>query len=267
MIRPPRRRRIIQDPNRYTTTMVFRGGGCNTPAKRQRSEANKLRRLRRARTQSGLEGMLAKNADLVLRRWWRDTVRCRLCPTIAPWRKFPPGSHGTTRYRGMILGEAPGRVSLLNGRGFSNPRNLLIRRAFARAVAPESIELEERFYLTDVVKCWPASPSGANRSPSAGEVRTCLNRHLGRELELVQPRVILAFGARAAQAALGYPVRLNLAHGRVHRSLNGVCVIPLTHTSAVNIVGMRRAGIRSLAQYESRLARLFRKELEILTRG
>ncbi len=164
----------------------------------------------------------------------------------------------------MILGEAPGRVSLDNGRGFSNPRNLTIRRAFARAVAPSEIELEDIFYLTDTVKCWPASATGANRSPIASEVRICTAEKLAPELDLVRPRLILAFGVRAARAALGYDVKLNLAHGKVHRSLRGIRVIPFMHPSTANIVGMRRAGIVSLTDYEDRLARLIRHELERL---
>jgi DNA polymerase len=207
------------------------------------------------------------DADRILSRWWRATVRCRLCKTIAPWRKFPSASHGTPRFGLMILGEAPGRVSLDNGRGFSNPRNLTIRRAFARAVAPKQLGLEDLFYLTDTVKCWPASPSGANRAPRESEVRLCITRHLGREIAMVQPRLILAFGARAARAALGCPVRLSLDHGRARRTVEGVRVIPLMHPSTANIAGMRGAGISSLADYEDRLARLIRSELERLLPG
>ncbi len=205
--------------------------------------------------------------DTTLRRWWRGTVRCRQCVTIAPWWKFPPTSHGTPRYGLMILGEAPGRVSLDNGRGFSNPRNLTIRRAFARAIAPRKLELEELFYLTDTVKCWPASPSGANRAPRESEVRNCIARHLAPELKIIQPRLILAFGARAARAALGYSIKLSLAHGIPHRNLDGVRVIPLMHPSTANIAGMRRAGITSIADYENRLARLMRAELRRLLPG
>jgi len=166
----------------------------------------------------------------------------------------------------MILGEAPGRVSLDNGRGFSNPRNLAIRRAFASAVAPRQAALEEIAYLTDTVKCWPASPSGANRSPLGSEVRTCVGRHLATELAIVRPRVIIAFGVRAAAAALGFEVQIGLAHGKAHRSLTGVRVIPLMHPSTRNIAGMKTVGITSLEDYERRLTIIFRDELARLDR-
>jgi DNA polymerase len=193
--------------------------------------------------------------------FWRRVNRCRECSTIAPWRKFPLGRRGTTRFGLMILGEAPGRVSLDNGRPFSNPRNLMIRRAFAHAVAPREIEPEQLFYFSDTVKCWPPSPTGANRSPSAAENSTCVERHLRRELELVRPSLIVAFGARAAAAAMGAPVKLATVHAQPMVTGTGLRVIPLMHPSTINIAGMRRVGIRSLDDYEAQLVALLRDEI------
>jgi uracil-DNA glycosylase family 4 len=158
----------------------------------------------------------------------------------------------------MILGEAPGRVSLENRRPFSNPRNLVVRNAFARAIAPLSMEPEEVFYFSDAVKCWPGSKSGSNRSPTQVETVTCISRHLGHELAIVRPRVIFAFGARAAKAALGTPVSMAQLHGTTVENRAGVRVIPLMHPSTINIAGMRRVGIRSLDDYEEKLAAFFR---------
>jgi len=158
----------------------------------------------------------------------------------------------------MVLGEAPGRVSLEHGRPFSNPRNLTVRHAFARAVAPLRIEPEEIFYFSDAVKCWPASKSGANRSPTQMETMTCVSAHLGKELAIVRPRVIFAFGARAAKAVIGEPVKMAAIHGRPVDHQSGIRVIPLMHPSTINIAGMRRVGIRSLEDYERQLAALFR---------
>jgi uracil-DNA glycosylase len=194
--------------------------------------------------------------------FWRRVNRCRECPTIAPWRKFPLGRRGTARFGLIILGEAPGRVSLEHGRPFSNPRNLTIRHAFARAVAPRIIEPEQIFYFSDTIKCWPSSATGANRSPAAAENSTCVSRHLKRELDLIRPRLIIAFGARAAAAAIGAPVKLVAMHAKPVTGAAGIRVIPLMHPSTINIAGMRRVGIRSLDDYEAQLARLMRDELD-----
>jgi uracil-DNA glycosylase family 4 len=201
---------------------------------------------------------------LTLVDFWRSALKCQECIGLAPWRKFPPEVRGNPHYGLMILGEAPGRVSLDNRRPFSNPRNLMIRQAFASAVAPVQIEPEQILYFSDAVKCWPASASGANRSPSAGETRTCLQRHLRRELEIIKPRTIFAFGVRAASAVLDSPVKLAAVHGTVVERADGYRVIPLMHPSTINIAGMRRVGIRDLADYEVRLASMFRREIERL---
>ena len=193
--------------------------------------------------------------------FWRRVDRCRECPTIAPWRKFPLGRRGTARFGLMILGEAPGRVSLEHGRPFSNPRNLMIRRAFARAIAPRVFEPEQIFYFSDTVKCWPSSPSGANRSPAAAENATCVSRHLARELDMIRPRLIIAFGVRAAAAAIGMPVKLMAMHATPITTADGIRVIPLMHPSTINIAGMRRVGIQSLADYETQLSALIRDEI------
>ncbi|HLW69863.1 MAG TPA: uracil-DNA glycosylase family protein [Candidatus Binataceae bacterium] len=198
-------------------------------------------------------------ADLA--RFWQRAMRCHECPSLAPWRKFPPAARGNPDNGLMILGEAPGRVSLENGRPFSNPRNLTVRRAIALALLPTQLEIEDAFYFSDAVKCWPTSPSGANRSPSNAETVTCVNRYLARELEIVHPRVIFAFGVRAASAVLGRSIKIAEVHASTIASPAGYRVIPLMHPSSINIAGMRRVGIRSLEDYTAQLAELFRREL------
>ncbi|MGA2411523.1 MAG: uracil-DNA glycosylase family protein [Candidatus Binataceae bacterium] len=205
----------------------------------------------------------ADSLDAALLAFHRQVERCQICSTIAPWRKFPLGRRGTARLGIMVLGEAPGRVSLENARPFSNPRNLTVRNAIARAIAPMTLAPEEVLYFSDTVKCWPSSPSGANRSPTAAENATCVSRHLAAELAIARPRVIFAFGARAAAAVLGRPVKMLDLHG-VWIEAGGLRVLPLMHPSTINIAGMRKAGISSLLVYEIRLAAFFRTELEPL---
>lgn len=195
-------------------------------------------------------------ADLMAR-----VEHCRICPTIAPYRKFPAAHRGTAKHRLMIVGEAPGRVSLEHGRAFSNPRNLTIRRGFALAMAPLKLELDDAFYMTDVVKCWPAKGLTANRSPVAAEIRTCAERFLRHEIELIRPHLVMTFGALAARAVTGQKLNLTEVHAGVLDSGRGFKVVPLVHPSTINITGMRRAGIGSLAEYEQLLARLFRTHI------
>jgi uracil-DNA glycosylase family 4 len=208
--------------------------------------------------------MVDSAVSMQLAHFWREALGCRECPGLAPWRKFPPEARGNPNHGMMILGEAPGRVSLDHGRPFSNPRNLIIRNAIARALAPGPIVPEEILYFSDAVKCWPATASGANRSPSSGETARCVNLHLRRELAIIRPQVIFAFGVRAASAVLGQAVKIAEHHAQPLDHPDGYRVFPLMHPSTINIAGMRRVGIDSLAQYETDLAVLFRQEFKRL---
>jgi uracil-DNA glycosylase len=205
--------------------------------------------------------------DDLLAGFWQSVLPCQQCSTLAPWRKFPPQTRGNPRTGLMIIGEAPGRVSLEHGRPFSNPRSLTVRNALARAIAPQVIEPEAIVYFSDAVKCWPSSPSGANRSPSAAETNRCTGMHLKRELEIIRPQVIFAFGVRAATALLGYPLKIATLHGQAISHPLGCRVIPLMHPSTINIAGMHRIGMRTVNDYETALAALFRRELAELGIG
>ena len=88
---------------------------------------------------------------------------------------------------------------------------------------------------------------------------------MSRELSILQPQVIFAFGKRATDALLHRSTPLAALHGQVIKSEGGLRVIPLMHPSTINIAGMRRVGITSLDDYEVKLAALFRREWDRLT--
>jgi 8-oxo-dGTP diphosphatase len=138
--------------------------------------------------------------------------RCAVCPSIPGYRKFPRAALGKRDARFVLVGEAPGRTSLERGRQWSGPGGLLLRHEAGRL----GIDLEDLFYLTNAVKCWPAATTpaarGANRSPYVREQSAC-RPHLLDELGALDPEVIVAVGAVAARAVTGLPIRLPRDHG------------------------------------------------------
>ncbi|MGH7165223.1 MAG: hypothetical protein ACREIS_06835, partial [Nitrospiraceae bacterium] len=54
---------------------------------------------------------------------------CTLCPSMKPWRQFRPEAYGDRSSGYLLVGEAPGHVSLMKGRRFTGPAGMLIRRA------------------------------------------------------------------------------------------------------------------------------------------
>jgi 8-oxo-dGTP diphosphatase len=145
------------------------------------------------------------------------------------WRKFTPRALGRRDARFVLVGEAPGIASIENGRQWTGAGGMILRREIRRL----GLDLEDLFYLTNAVKCWPAAARRpgrrpGNRSPLASEARRC-RPYLLAELDLLRPEAIVAVGAVAARAILGdRPVRLPDDHGRSFRK-NGREVIVLLH--------------------------------------
>ncbi len=140
----------------------------------------------------------------------RRVARCTACPTIRGYRQFPAGAAGRREARFMLVGEAPGLQSLERGRQWTGAGGMLLRREIRRL----GLDLEDLFYLTNAVKCWPAAPGGSgNRAPLASEVARCAP-FLRAEVAALDPAVIVAVGAVAARALADRPVRLPEDHGR-----------------------------------------------------
>ena len=145
------------------------------------------------------------------------------------WRKFPARAVGRRDARFVLVGEAPGIASVENGRQWTGAGGMILRREIRRL----GLDLEDLFYLTNAVKCWPAARSRAgrgrpgNRSPLASEARRC-RPFLAAELEALRPEVVVAVGAVAARAVLDRPVRLPDDHGRRYR-VGGREIVVLLH--------------------------------------
>jgi len=148
---------------------------------------------------------------------------------MGSWRKFAASALGRRDARFVLVGEAPGIASIENGRQWTGAGGMLMRREIRRL----GLDLEDLFYLTNAVKCWPAAglPAGrvrpGNRSPLTSEARRC-RPFLTTELAALTPEVVVAVGAVAARAVLGQPVRLPDDHGRRYRD-GGREVVVLLH--------------------------------------
>jgi DNA polymerase len=112
----------------------------------------------------------------------------------------------------MLVGEQPGDREDLVGRPFVGPAGALLDRALGDA----GIDREQMF-VTNVVKHFKWRPSGKRRlheRPNAAEMRAC-RPWLDIELEIVQPDLILALGATAAQALIGRAFRITEQRGEI----------------------------------------------------
>jgi len=136
----------------------------------------------------------------------RDTVagcrRCGLCET----RTQTVFGVGDTAARWMFIGEAPGADEDRQGEPFvGRAGQLLTSMIRATGLTRESV------YIANVLKCRPPG----NRDPQADEAASC-RAYLDRQVELVNPTLVVAVGRVAAQTLLGTDMPLAKLRGRVH---------------------------------------------------
>ena len=163
-----------------------------------------------------------------LRRLAAAADDCRGCPLYrnATQAVFGEGARGS---RLLLVGEQPGDQEDREGRPFVGPAGGLLDRALAEA----GVERRE-IYVTNVVKHFKFEPRGKRRihqTPNSAEVEAC-RPWLFRELELVEPRVIVCLGATASKAFFGTGFRLTRSRGRVLESALAPRVLATIHPSA-----------------------------------
>jgi uracil-DNA glycosylase family 4 len=118
----------------------------------------------------------------------------------------------------MFVGEAPGRDEDLQGEPFVGRAGQLLTRII------EAIGMKRQdVYIANVIKCRPPN----NRNPEADEIARC-EPYLIRQIELVQPRLIVALGTFAAQSLLKTKLPISQLRGRFH-TYQGVRVMPTFH--------------------------------------
>lgn len=142
------------------------------------------------------------------------------------------GFRGRIGDRVMIVGQAPGHLSVERGEPFSGPSGRVLDGWLQRAgFAPGA--LRTRVYLSALTKCDPGKhPTGSgDRKPSPPELALC-QPFLLRELDLVRPRAILLVGGMAIAAFLG-PARLEDVVGTAFEH-NEVHLLALPHPSGVS---------------------------------
>src|SRR5262245_47864503 len=112
----------------------------------------------------------------------------------------------------VLVGEQPGDQEDLQGRPFVGPAGKVLDRALEEA----GIE-RDRTYITNAVKHFKNEPRGKRRihkKPDTSEIDAC-RWWLDHELELVQPKIVVALGATAARALLRKAATINANRGRL----------------------------------------------------
>jgi len=147
--------------------------------------------------------------------------KCTRCPLYETATHAVPGE-GDPGAKLVCVGEAPGAKEDETGRPFVGQAGQLLTKILG------AIDLtREQVFICNVLKHRPPG----NRNPRPEEVEAC-SPYLIRQLELIKPKVIVAFGTFAAQTLLQTKTPLGQLRGLVHR-YHGIPLIVTYHPAAL----------------------------------
>jgi len=165
---------------------------------------------------------------------------CKRCPALVECRERISWGTGDLDAAVMVVGEAPGagnpdaetwRGGNWTGKAYTARHSgRRVRRLLAAIGRPTA-------YVTNAVKCFPCDGEGSNREPTETERENC-RTHLRREIETVEPTVIVATGKHAATTTLALDDRT--IDGFVDRILEPIelpfaTLLPILHPSYQDI--------------------------------
>jgi len=140
-------------------------------------------------------------------------------------------SEGAREARIMFVGEQPGDKEDKAGHPFVGPAGGMLDKALEKAGIDRS-----QVYVTNAVKHFKWEPRGKRRlhsKPNAREVAAC-KPWLKAEVDAIQPDVIVALGATAAQAIFGRKFRVTKHRGEpIADSFWAPCVMATVHPSSL----------------------------------
>ena len=167
----------------------------------------------------------AAEASKELEKIAEETRQCRKCDLGSLRTNAVPGE-GNPKARIVLVGEGPGADEDAQGRPFVGRAGQLLDRII------EACGLKRGdIYICNVLKCRPPD----NRDPRSEEIISCLP-YLQRQIEIIEPEIIIAMGAHAARTLLNTNKSIGQLRGQFHEYYAGlgrppIKVMPTYHTA------------------------------------
>ena len=156
-----------------------------------------------------------------------EAADCRACPLWKDATQTVFGE-GPQTAQIMLVGEQPGDKEDLAGHPFVGPAGQMLDRALEEAGVDR-----RKVYVTNAVKHFKFVPRGKIRlhqKPNTQEIRAC-RQWYERELAAVQPDLVVAMGATAAQSVFGKITPIGKTRGRLIDLPDGRKALVTVHPS------------------------------------
>jgi DNA polymerase len=147
-----------------------------------------------------------------------NCIKCGLCKT----RNNVVFGVGNQNSEIMFVGEGPGEQEDIQGIPFVGAAGKFLDDMLS------IIDIDRtNCYIANIVKCRPPR----NRDPEEFEQEACIG-YLFRQIELVNPKVIVCLGRIAAKRLIHQDFRITREHG-VWTNRNGIWMTAIYHPSAL----------------------------------
>ena len=165
------------------------------------------------------------NSSAELEKVADEVGQCRKCDLGSTRTNAVPGE-GNPNARIMFIGEAPGADEDAQGRPFVGRAGQLLDKIIIACGLKRS-----DVFIGNILKCRPPN----NRDPAAEEIINCLP-YLQRQIELINPEIIVALGAHATRTLLNTNKSIGQLRGQFHEYYAGlgkppIKLMPTYHTA------------------------------------
>jgi uracil-DNA glycosylase len=140
-----------------------------------------------------------------------EARKCRKCDLSELRTNAVPGE-GNPAARIMFVGEAPGADEDAQGRPFVGRAGQLLDKIIKACGLKR-----EDVWIGNILKCRPPD----NRDPRPEEIVACIP-YLQRQIEMLNPEIIVALGAHAAKTLLDTPKAIGQLRGLFHEYVPGI---------------------------------------------
>ncbi len=157
------------------------------------------------RTKKTFKNSVPPQKSPELEAYFQEIKDCTQCALSATRSHFVFG-HGNPKADILFIGEAPGQEEDEQGIPFVGRAGKLLDKML-RAIGLS----KEDVYIANVLKCRPPQ----NRDPLPDEVLKC-EPYLHRQMELIQPKILVALGRVAGNTLLRQESALSALRNQVH---------------------------------------------------
>lgn len=184
------------------------------------------------------------NIELILAHQ-QQLSRCSLCPEMTQ----PVIIGQALQSEILLIGQAPGDKEGELGRPFAWTAGKTLFKWF-ESIGVSEDDFRQQVYMSAVCRCFPGkNPKGGDRVPDKKEIATC-SQWLNREIELLQPKLIVPVGKLAISQYLPVTKLVDVIGRKFQYSIHGVDaqLIPLPHPSGASTWHRMSPGKELLAQ-------------------